>query len=174
MEIPAPTSPENIDLRAMDQRWRAWYRQPSDGRFVLREASSNVLLVAGDVGAVRSVASVLNRWLHLKAQAYLVPWLRDFSGEVDIPFKKTTIQGQATRWASCSKLGNISLNRSLLFLPEHLVRHVFVHELCHIKQLNHSPGFWQLLQELEPDCRALEAEVRKASHYVPHWVQWQG
>jgi predicted metal-dependent hydrolase len=62
------------------------------------------------------------------------------------------------------------LNRSLLFLPPPLVRHVFLHELCHVKRLDHSPVFWRILQEMEPNSKALEAEIKKADKYVPPWV----
>ena len=170
-EIPAPTAPECIDLRSVDQRWQVCYEGRSDNRFVLREAAPNVLLVERDAGDVQEIAWVLNAWLRLKAQACLVPWLREVSGEADIPFNKAGVRGQTTRWASCSELGNISLNRSLLFLPKHLVRHVFLHELCHIQRLDHSPTFWRLLEKLVPGCKGLEAEVRKADQYIPQWVQ---
>ena len=170
-ETPALTAPDHIDLKAIDQHWQVWYRGCSDGRLVLREATSNALLIEGDVGDVRWIALVLNRWLQVKAKDHLVPWLREFNQEVGIPFNKATVRGQTTRWASCSKLGNISLNRSLLFLTEHLVRHVFLHELCHIRRLDHSSKFWRLLQRREPRCKELEALVRKANLYVPQWVQ---
>jgi hypothetical protein len=164
-------APEHVDLNAIGERWRVQYRLTSDGRFLVREDAYDLLLVQGDVSDVRGIAFVLSRWLHLKAHAHLVPWLRAVSREVDIAFKNATVRGQTTRWASCSKLGNINLNRSLLFLPERLVRHVFLHELCHIRQPDHSAKFWQQLQKLEADYKALEAEARKASQHVPQWVQ---
>lgn len=171
-ESPALSVPEHIDLNAIDERWQVNYqiRPTLDGRFSVEESASNRLLVEGDVDDIRGVSSVLTRWLHLKARAHLVPWLNEISREVDIPFQKATIRGQSTRWASCSKSGNLSLNRSLLLLPKHLVRHVFLHELCHIRELNHSPHFWKLLNQLEPDCKGLEAEVRKANRHVPRWA----
>ena len=168
---PSLTVPKHIDLNAIDESWQVQYRPGSDGRLFLREVGPSALLILGDTGDPRGIALVLNRWLHLKARDHLVPWLRDVSGEVDIPFKKAGVRGQTTRWASCSQLGNISLNRSLLFLPKHLVRHVFLHELCHIERLDHSPTFWLLLEKLVPGCKGLEAEVRKANQYVPRWVQ---
>jgi len=187
-ESPSLVAPECIDLSAIDERWQVNYQSPPtsdgrfsveetasgrllvDGRFSVKENASNRLLVRGDVNDVRGVSSVLTQWLHLKAHAHLVPWLREVSQEVDLPFKKATVRGQTTRWASCSKSGNISINRNLLFLPEHLVRHVFLHELCHVKELNHSADFWRLLSSFEGDCKSLEAEVRKANRYVPPWV----
>jgi len=168
---PVLTAPKHIDLKALDEHWQVCYGPRSDGRSVLREAASSVLMVQGDVSDICGIALVLNRWLHLRARAHLVPWLGEVSREVGIPFKKVTVRGQTTRWASCSRLGNISLNRSLLFLPSHLVRHVFLHELCHIKRLDHSSGFWQLLMELEPDYKDLETQTRNASSFVAPWVQ---
>ena len=172
-QSPTLTRPESIDLNAINQRLQVEYQPSCDGHFSMLEVSSDILQVQGDAADAPGIALALNRWLHTKAHTHLVPWLREVSREMDIPFKKTTVRGQATRWASCSKLGNISLNRNLLFLPERLVRHVFLHELCHIKQLNHSPAFWHLLQELEPDAKDLERQVRKADCYLPQWVQWQ-
>ena len=170
MRSPGQTKPEHIELRAIDQRWQVEYRPGSDGRFLLSEAAPGVLQIHGDAADVDGIALVLNRWLHQKAHAHLVPWLKYVGRQVDIRFKNTTVRGQTTRWASCSKLGNISINRSLLFLPERLVRHVFLHELCHIKQLNHSPKFWVSLGEIESNYKSLEAEVRQANEYVPRWV----
>lgn len=164
-------APKTIDLNAIGERWRVQYRPTPDGRLLAREDGPHQLVVQGDASDIRGIAFTLNRWLQLKAHAHLVPWLREVSREVDLAFKNATVRGQTTRWASCSKLGNISLNRSLLFLPECLVRHVFLHELCHVRQLNHSPKFWRLLEELEADYKALEAEARKAKKYVPLWVQ---
>ena len=170
-EAPVLTAPEHIDLKALDEHWQVCYGSSSDGRTLIRDADSAVLLIQGDVGDIQGIALVLNQWLHLRARAHLVPWLREVSREVGIPFKNVTVRGQATRWASCSRIGNISLNRSLLFLPSHLVRHVFLHELCHIRRLDHSPGFWQLLMDLEPDCKDLEAQTRNASSFVAPWAR---
>ena len=171
-ESPSIVAPECIHLNAIDELWQVDYQSPTtlDGRFSVKEHASTWLLVKGDIDNIGGISSVLTQWLHLKAHTHLVPWLKEVSREVDIPFQKATVRGQVTRWASCSKLGNVSLNRSLLFLPKHLVRHVFLHELCHVRELNHSPDFWRLLHQLEPDSRVLEAEVRKAGQHVPQWV----
>jgi len=171
-DSPPLVAPECINLNAVDERWRVDYQaQPtSNGRFSVKENASNQLLVEGDVNDVPGVSSVLNQWLHLRAHAHLVPWLKELSREVDIPFQKATVRGQSTRWASCSISGNININRSLLFLPQSLVRYVFLHELSHIRELNHSHEFWSLLEQLEPDCQTLKAEVEKAGQYVPQWI----
>ena len=74
------------------------------------------------------------------------------------------------RWASCSASGTISLNRSLLFLPAALVDYVLLHELCHLRELNHSPRFWKLLEAAMPGSSALRVEMRGAWRFVPSWL----
>ena len=142
-ELPSIVAPGCINLKAVDEIWQLDYqaRPTSDGRFSVEEKSSTRLLIEADVDDIRGVSSILTRWLHIKAHTHLVPWLKEVSREVEIPFQKATVRGQLTRWASCSKSGNISINRSLLFLPKHLVRHVLLHELCHIRSFITRPNF---------------------------------
>ena len=171
-ESPAVVAPQSINLLSIGNTWEVDYQAlaSSNDQFSVKENAANGLLVQGDVDDVPGVSLVLIEWLHGKAHAHLVPWLKVISQEVAIPFQKATVRGQATRWASCSQSGNISLNRSLLFLPARLVRHVFLHELCHIREANHAPGFWKHLSRFEPEFKGFESEVKKANGYVPDWV----
>ena len=162
--------PTHICLKAVDEHWQVQYQPTSDSGVSVRQRTTNLLSVEGDVGDVYLVTEVLKRWLSLRARFHLVPWLTNMSHEFGFPFKKSIVRGQSTRWASCSKLQTISLNRGLLFLPGRLVRHVFLHELCHTRHLDHSPKFWSLLGGLKPNCGVLEAQVRQADHYVPKWA----
>ena len=167
---PDPAAPDWIHLKAIDECWRIEYLDGFVGGNRWNSEGCRNLALSRRSFEIQAVATELNTWLHQKAHAHLVPWLRDVSLETGIPYEKTTVRGQSTRWASCSNLKNISINRKLLFLPPDLVRHVFLHELCHIQRLDHSPAFWQLLQDMDPNSRELEAEVRNANQYVPSWV----
>jgi predicted metal-dependent hydrolase len=163
-------TPFHIPLRAVGKEWEVQYHPSEQASVSAREAADNLILVRGDVSDVYGGAAALKRWLHRKAIAQLIPWLRSVSTESEIQFKSAMVRGQRTRWASCSSRQTVSLNRNLLFLPDHLVRHVFLHELCHTEHLNHSPRFWQFLQRLEPDYKSLEAELKSAGDYVPAWA----
>lgn len=83
-----------------------------------------------------------------------------FQGAYDVRWNRVSIRNQSTRWGSCSRTGNLSFNYRLLFLPPHLCDYVIVHELCHLREMNHSPKFWALVALTFPDYKKLRREMR--------------
>ncbi len=75
-------------------------------------------------------------------------------------YKRVCIKNQRTRWGSCSKKGNLNFSYRLLFLPLHLADYVIVHELCHLKEMNHAPAFWELVSRACPTYVELRRELR--------------
>ncbi len=74
---------------------------------------------------------------------------------------KVFIKDQKTRWGSCSSLGNINLNLRLALLPDQLFEYVLVHELCHLKELNHSKTYWELVEHYMPDYKKHRAQLKR-------------
>ena len=66
-------------------------------------------------------------------------------------FQRVCVKNQKTRWGSCSKKDNLNFNYKILFLPQELSDYIVVHELCHLKELNHSKKFWKLVAQSTPD-----------------------
>ncbi|HPZ08125.1 MAG TPA: SprT family zinc-dependent metalloprotease [Candidatus Eremiobacteraeota bacterium] len=64
---------------------------------------------------------------------------------------KISIKKMKKRWGSCSKKGNILLNRELIKAPSHCIDYVIIHELCHLKHYNHNNNFFKLLSQVMPD-----------------------
>ncbi len=86
-----------------------------------------------------------------------------FNAQYGFQFKNISIKNQKTRWGSCSSKRNLNFNARIAFLPAHLADYIIVHELCHLKELNHSPAFWQLVARVVPDHRARRKELRNAA-----------
>lgn len=75
-------------------------------------------------------------------------------------YRRISIKNQKTRWGSCSKKGNLNFNYRIVFLPDRLARYLVVHELCHLKELNHSRKFWGLVGAFLPNYKLLRKELK--------------
>ncbi len=80
------------------------------------------------------------------------------------PIQKVAIRDTKSRWGSCSKQGNLNFNYKILFLPPHIADYIIVHELCHLKEFNHSANFWSLVAEVVPNHKVIRAELKRTSH----------
>lgn len=79
----------------------------------------------------------------------------------DFKFNRISVRNQRTRWGSCSKKGNLNFNYRLLLLSQNLADYIIVHELCHLKEMNHSQGFWGLVARAFPNHLEIRRELRK-------------
>jgi hypothetical protein len=78
-------------------------------------------------------------------------------------YHRVSIRDQKTRWGSCSLKGNLNFNYKIGFLPPELADYLLVHELCHLKEMNHSPRFWSLVSKEIPDYEKLRKQLRSIS-----------
>lgn len=83
-----------------------------------------------------------------------------FANIYNVRYKKISIRAQKTRWGSCSRTGNLSFNYKIAVLPSHIADYIVVHELCHLREMNHGKRFWNLIAQTIPDHKS----VRKALH----------
>jgi len=98
--------------------------------------------------------------LRAQAKAALPPRLAELAALHGFTYNQVRIKHNSSNWGSCSELGNINLNLNLMRIPEHLRDYVMLHELCHLKYLNHGPEFHALLESVCPGHRALNRELR--------------
>ena len=74
-------------------------------------------------------------------------------------FNKIFIKNQKTRWGSCSSRKNLNFNYKIVFLPKEHQDYVVVHELCHLKEFNHSRKFWALIEKAIPNYVNIKKEL---------------
>lgn len=161
-----PALPETLDLPAVQLSYSV-HALDAPGPAKLTENAGRILLRGGDLD---SRLTLLRGFVRDLARRLLTPWLRDLGRPAGLAPAGVRVRSQKTRWGSCSRAGVISLNSRLLFLPRELAEQVLVHELCHLRQMNHSARFWALVERLRPGGRALERELPAAFRNLPSWL----
>ncbi len=121
----------------------------------------------------RRATTVTKHYLTHKeaARALIRSRLEFFNTHYGFAYKRVAIKNQRRCWGSCSALGNLNFSYKLLFLPPGLSDYVIAHELCHLKELNHSPRFWALVAETMPDYEQRRALLKKYDHLHPFQLE---
>ena len=86
--------------------------------------------------------------------------ITEISASYGLLHARVAIRNQKTRWGSCSQKGNLNFHYKIVFLPPHLVDYIIVHEVCHLKEFNHSRAFWDLVAQKVPAHAAARRELR--------------
>lgn len=99
--------------------------------------------------------------LHKKdAEMFIIPRVRELAMQYGFSPKLITIKKLKTKWGSCSSTGNLIFNYKVFFLPQELQEYIFFHELCHLKEMNHSATFWSLVAMHIPDYKECRKQLR--------------
>ncbi|RLM52906.1 M48 family peptidase, partial [Halobellus sp. Atlit-31R] len=90
-----------------------------------------------------------------------------FAPQLNVSYRAFSLSSAGTRWGSCTIEGNIRLNWRLMHYAPALVDYVVVHELAHLREMNHSPRFWATVGEVYPDYDGARLALKKRSHEMP-------
>ena len=88
-----------------------------------------------------------------KALLAIPPRVKHYAELMGVSYGRITIRNQTTRWGSCSSKGNLNFNCLLMLAPAEVRDYVIVHELCHLREMNHSAKFWSLVAAMLPDYK---------------------
>jgi predicted metal-dependent hydrolase len=108
----------------------------------------------------RSVASADAVEARARAAHELPPRLRQLATQHGLTVTRVSIRDQRTRWGSCGPDGHISLNWRLVLMPDWVRDYVLIHELMHLRRLDHSPTYWRLVAAACPDYRLARGWLR--------------
>lgn len=120
-----------------------------------------ILTVQAPTEDDKTVRQILEKWYKKQAKDYFekrVPLLADL---VNHDVRNVTIRSQKTRWGSCSSRQTISLNWRLILCPEWVSDYVIYHELAHLKHMNHSKAFWNLVADYFPKYKEAEKWLKQ-------------
>ena len=125
------------------------------------------IIVTGNVLDPDRVREALRDMLKRCTADFLIPHFHGLAEKFAFSPGNCTIRIQKGRWGSCSaKGGAISLNAMLLLLPENIVEYILIHELCHLRQMNHSERFWKEVEKYCPDFLKRRRDLRKLEKYL--------
>ncbi len=109
----------------------------------------------------RVIAGALEAWYKTQAREIFWAKLNQFAALMGVEYRQFRLKDQKTRWGSCSALGNINLNWRVILAPECVVDYLVVHELAHLRYLNHSSDFWHVVETYLPDYRGLRSWLKE-------------
>ncbi|MCY3574594.1 MAG: SprT family zinc-dependent metalloprotease [Chloroflexi bacterium] len=131
---------------------------PDDARSRVQLTGDRLLLACPQSAQLAERRAQVVAWYRAQAKAYLPGRARQLAEQRGFAFGQLRIKHQKTRWGSCSAQGNLNLNLRLMMVPDAAIDYIILHELCHLRELNHSAAFWRLVADCCPD--------------YDHWRAW--
>lgn len=113
-----------------------------------------------DIGDEAAIRRKLERWYRAEARRHFVQRLEHYADRMGLAVRNVALSGARTRWGSCNSRGDIRLSWRLIQAPISQIDYVVVHELAHIRELNHSPRFWAIVEETLPHYAAAQRALK--------------
>lgn len=122
--------------------------------------NGGVLNIVSPFQSKTEIKSLYDFWLKSYSKKYILNRTAQLADEFNFSVNKIKIRGQKTRWGSCSSKKNLSFNFRLMEFRKEVIDYVIIHELCHLKEMNHSNKFWKLIEKYCPDYKSLKKELK--------------
>ncbi len=108
-----------------------------------------------------AVVEAFDNWFYKRAEEIFDERLKYFCGIIGVKYHRFSIKAQKTRWGSCSSKGNLNFNWRLAMAPGWVLDYVVVHELVHLKHMNHSKEFWDAVAVYFPEYKKAVAWLKE-------------
>lgn len=96
-----------------------------------------------------------------QAVEYIPKRVKYYAEKENFIYNKITIKNLVSRWGSCSTKGNLNFNCLLMLTPDYVIDYIVVHELCHLREMNHSEKFWADVEKIMPDYQRAELWLKQ-------------
>ena len=124
---------------------------------------------------VRKLTAAETAELKKKAKRILPERVAYWAPLIGVRPGRIAVRCQKTRWGSCSTKGNLNFNCLLMLAPEGVIDYIVVHELCHLKHMNHSKRFYAEIEKVLPDYRQHQQWLKDNGEFLLARVdQWDG
>ncbi len=132
------------------------------------QLSDNELVIRTKELTHESMAKQLDRWLLNQAKELLPQKVQSWAEVMGLQKKLTGVRFRKTKtqWGHCTRKGIVQLNQLILLTPMFVIDYLIIHELSHLKRLNHSKRFWTLVEKYCPDYQQAEVWLKQHGHSV--------
>ena len=113
------------------------------------------------------IKDAVQAWLMRQAKRIFTERLNHFAPALNVQWRKLSLSSAGTRWGSASADGSIRLNWRLIHFKQSVIDYVVVHELSHLRVMDHSPRFWDTVRTVVPDYAALRSQLKDEG--APRW-----
>ena len=96
-----------------------------------------------------------------QAVEYIPKRVKYYAKKENFIYNKIIIKNLVSRWGSCSTKGNLNFNCLLMLTPDYVIDYIVVHELCHLREMNHSEKFWAEVEKIMPDYQRAELWLKQ-------------
>jgi len=107
------------------------------------------------------IRDIVQAWLQRRARAVFEPRCAHFAAALGVTMKQLRLSSAQTRWGSASADGTIRLNWRLVHFALPIIDYVVAHELAHLREMNHSPRFWEVVRSVVPDFELARGSLRE-------------
>jgi len=150
------------EAEAFAERERVWIEKQqrrAEAERERRERERHRRMTDGEL-AERPLSADEHHALRERAKNELPPRLLELAARHGLAVSRVSVRNQRWRWGSCNRNGHICLNWRLVTMPDWVRDYVMVHELMHLKRMDHSPKFWKLVAEAAPAYEEARAWLR--------------
>ncbi len=137
---------------------------PSDPRAGSRQVLELGLAHSASATQIRDAAQA---WLMRHAKQLFEERLNHYAPRLGVSWQRLSLSSAGTRWGSASADGSIRLNWRLIHFKLSVIDYVVVHELSHLRVMDHSPRFWDTVRAIVPDYAELRGQLK--DELVPKW-----
>ena len=131
---------------------------------VVFDEIERVLRVGLPAGAgEEQIRDTVQAWLQRRAKAYFEPRCHHFAAALGVKMKTLRLSSAQTRWGSASADGSIRLHWRLIHFTPAIIDYVVAHELAHLREMNHSARFWDVVRSVVPDYEQARSRLREES-----------
>ena len=156
VEIRAPLRTTDAEIRRFLEEHRRWLETHLQKAQALQQAKAGV----------RKLTAAETAELKKKAKRILPERVAYWAPLIGVRPGRIAVRCQKTRWGSCSTKGNLNFNCLLMLAPDGVIDYIVVHELCHLKHMNHSKRFYAEIEKVLPDYRQRRQWLKENGEFL--------